>query len=329
MKRRTALQIISAITAGTAIPPGATKIMFSGLDDSLGRPLDLPEWEATVHQYGQAIVSRPAGALIKDLTADVVTVSELLDRPDSATDQAALFRISAGLSGILAIDLGDVGEKRAARIAWNIARRTADASGDQDLRVWARGRAAQDAFWLERPRTVVMTLAAEAIEIADGKPSAGLARAHAVRVYAAADGDDASEAEKALRDLKDVFARLPQDTDDQSVLAYRESQLHWAESYAQTWRGDRHAETSLANTLSLYPLHATAPRENLSLMKAAVLIKNREVDAGLDHALATMENSHRGAAGRIRLVKQVLRILPENARTLPVARELHAFTAAN
>ncbi|QXJ26854.1 XRE family transcriptional regulator [Actinomadura graeca] len=328
MKRRAAIHIISAIAAGTAIPPGAIETLFSGLDDSLGRPLGLSEWEATVHEYGQVVGTLPAGELIKDLIADIVAVGELLNRPNSTDDRAALMRVNAGLAGVLAVDFGDVGEKRAARMSWAAARQSADASGDRDLRVWVRGKAAQKAFWTERPDSVVAELASEAIGIADGTPSAGLADAYAARVYVAAARGDTDRVDSTLDDLRRVFDHLPQDTNDQSALAFRESQLRWAESYARTWNADPRAEVSLEHALSLYPSNAFAPRTNLALMKAAVMINDREIEAGLQHAITTMENDYRRCAGRAQLVKRVLHTLPGNARTLPAARELHAFTTA-
>ncbi|WP_242614592.1 helix-turn-helix domain-containing protein [Actinomadura roseirufa] len=326
VQRRTAMQIIGSVAAGTAIPPGAMETLFSGLDKALANPLDVARWEAAVHEYGQLIVTRPGGALIHDLTADIFAVNDLLNRHLDATDQAALLRVTAGLSGVLAIDLDDVGDERAARVAWDAATRAADASGDRDLRVWVRGRAAQDAFWAQRPTAVVAGLADDAVEIADGAPSAGLARAHAARAYIAADLGDTRQAHESLNALKRSFDGLPDEPSGQSVLAFRESQLRWAESYVHTQMGNKRAEDTVTRALALYPRAAQTPITNLSLMRATVLVKQRDIDSGLSHAITAYEGQRNRPRGVRLLAGQVLQALPERARNLPAARELRTLT---
>ncbi|MDL4775382.1 MULTISPECIES: XRE family transcriptional regulator [Thermomonosporaceae] len=328
VKRRAALQLITALGAGAAVPPGVLETIFAGIEDALGDPIDLAEWEATVHEYGQLLITQPNGTLISALTADIIAVGELLRRHRGSPDASGLLRISAGLSGLLAIDLGDVGDKRAARASWSIAKRAADASGDRDLRVWVRGRAAQDAVWAGRPSAVVTDLTNAAIGIAAGAPSAGLARAHAAHAYLAADQGDAGRAHESLGALKRAFDRLPDAPDDQSVLAYRESQLRWAESYVHTRAGDRRAATTLTQAGALYPSDALGPVVNLSLMRAILMIKAREIDSGLETALAPLRSRPvTVAGGTSQLVRQILRALPDQARALPAARELQALTA--
>ncbi|WP_233358852.1 XRE family transcriptional regulator [Thermomonospora amylolytica] len=327
VRRRAALQLLAALGAGAAIPPGALERVLGGIDDALGNPVDLDEWERTVHEYGQVLMTRPAGALIQDLTADIIAVGELLKRQLDAMERTGLLRVSASLSGLLAIDLGDIGDQRAARVSWATAKRAADASGDTELQVWVRGRAAQDACWAGRPQAVITGLAAEAIEIAGESPSAGLARAHAARVCLAASQGDFARAHASLAELKRTFDLLPQDT-EQSVLAFRETQLRWAESYVYTFAGDRRARDTVAHALHLYPSDAHGPRSNLELMDAAALIRAREVEAGLERALTVVER-HPDAttAGRVALTGQILQMLPHKARELPAARELRALTS--
>ncbi|WP_329518841.1 XRE family transcriptional regulator [Spirillospora sp. NBC_01491] len=328
VKRRAALQIIAALAAGTAIPPGALETVFSGIDDALGNPLDLAEWDATVHEYGQLLVTRPTGTLINDLTADIIAVGEILKRRHNAPDTAGLLRVSAGLSGVLAIDLGDSGDQRAARMSWNAAKRAADASGDRDLRVWVRGRAAQDAFWARRPDQVITNLTGEAIEIANGAPSAGLARAHAARSYVAADHGDTRKANESLGDLHRTFDQVPQIANDQSVLVFRETQFRWAQTYVYTRTGDDRAGAALSRARALYPTDSLAPVANLALMESAVLIRAGEVDIGLQQAVNTLHTGPEArAAGTNLLGRQILQTVPERAQALPAARELRTLTA--
>ncbi len=328
VKRRAALQLITALTAGATIPPGALETVFSGIEDALGNPLDIHEWERTVHEYGQQLMTQPAGALVNGLTADVIAVGNLLQRQHGMAEAANLLRVSAGLSACLAIDLGDSGDKRAARISWNVAKRAADASGDRDLRVWVRGRGAQDAAFTGRPEGVVTELAAEAISIADGTPSAGLARAHSARIYLAVDQGDGATALESLEALKRTFAQLPAGSGAQSVLNYQESQLRLSEAYAQVATGDRRADATLAQAFRLYPSTAHGPRDNLALMQAVAQVRSREIEAGLEHAVTVLSSSGSATAARTFLAKQLLRTLPDQARALPAAREVRELIAS-
>ncbi|MFI0446804.1 XRE family transcriptional regulator [Actinomadura sp. 6N118] len=331
VKRRAALQLITALGAGAAIPPGALETVLSGITDALGNPLDIDEWDANVHEYGQVLPTRPAGALVQDLTADLIAVGQLLERPHSEQDRAGLMRVSAGLSGLLAIDLGDAGDQRAARVAWSTASRAADASGDRDLRVWVRGRAAQDAAMAGRPAVTVIRLAGDAIKIADSAPSTGLARAYAARSYAATQQGDTAQAHDALAALTQTFDRLPDSTGRQTnPLSYGATQLLWAKAYVRALTGDRTADETVDQALALYPRSATAPIINLSLMRAALLVKTGEIDTGLEHAIKNLQHNQgrvMTAAGRT-ITQKIVAALPHQARSLPAAQELRALTAA-
>ncbi|MEV4675919.1 XRE family transcriptional regulator [Actinomadura sp. NPDC049382] len=327
VKRRAALQLIAALGAGAAVPPGTLEEILAGIDRATDHAVDLDEWEQAVYEYGQRIMLQPAGALIGGLTADIVAVGRLLDRSRTAHERTGLLRVSAGLSGILAIELGDAGEERSARIAWGTAHRAADASGDRELRVWTRGRAAQDALWAGRPHRVVVGLIDEAVGLAEGAATPGLARAFAARAYLAADVGDERTALESLNKVKDVAGRLPGGA--QTVLAYRESQFRWAESYVLTRTGRSQAVATLERAIASYPAGSLAPIKNLSLMRAEALVRDREIDTGLQEAISALqEHPDYSAAGTGTLASHVLAALPAQARALPAARELRALTPA-
>ncbi|WP_239067533.1 XRE family transcriptional regulator [Actinomadura bangladeshensis] len=327
VKRRAALQFLAALGAGTAVPPGTLEEILSGIDRVTGRAVDLDEWEQTVYEYGQKVVTRPTGSLVGDLTADIIAVGRLLDRARTRQEQTGLLRVSAGLSGLLAIVLGDAGEERSARITWGTARRAADKSGDRDLQVWTRGRAAQDAFWAGRSHQFVVGLIDEAITLANGTPSAGLARAYAARAYMAADQRDDRLALASLNKVKEMAGQLPDGT--QTVLAFRESQLRWTESYVLTRTGSSQATTVLGQAIDCYPPGSVVPVKNLALMRAEALVRARDIDAGLQEAVSALqEHPEHLAAGTSTLAAHVLAALPTQARALPAARELRALTPA-
>src|SRR5437868_8262515 len=187
VKRRAALQILTAISAGAAVPPGAVESVLAGVENAAGTDrLDLAEWERIVADYDHRIHRSPAGFLVEDLTADIIALDVIFKRRLSPLQQAGLLRVSAALTGLLAIDLGDAGDHRASRVAWGTATRAADASGDRTAQTWVRGRAAEDGVFTGRAPQVVSELAKDAIGIADGAPSPGLARAHAALLDLAA-----------------------------------------------------------------------------------------------------------------------------------------------
>ncbi|MFF5261887.1 XRE family transcriptional regulator [Actinomadura viridis] len=326
VKRRAALQLLAAFGAGTAVPPGVLEQVLSGVEEALGNPLDIDEWERVVDEHARRIARQPAGALVPELAPDIIAVGELLKKGLSAAERTGLLRVSGGLSALLAIDLGDVGDKRAARVSWTTTKRIADASGDRDLRVWVRGRAAEEACWAERPSKVISDLTTEAVEIADGSPSPGLVRAHAARAYLAAARGDRSQADSALSDLHRTFGKLTPSANAPSPFTFRESHLRWAETYVHAMLGDDRGTTTLDRALALYTPTSFRAVLNLELMRAAMLVKDRDIDTGLQHAVTIIERwPHEKSAGRRVLSNQILRTLPEKARTLPAARELHAL----
>ncbi|SNR26720.1 XRE family transcriptional regulator [Actinomadura mexicana] len=325
VKRRAALRLLAALGAGTAVPPGAIEEILSDIDRAAGPDPNVDEWERAVHDYGRRLVLRPTGELIGDLTADIIAVGRQLERTHDPRVRSGLLRVSANLSGLLAIGLGDAGEQRPARVSWATARRAADASGDRDLRVWTRGRAAQDAFWSPGSDGFVSDLVDEAVLIAGGVPSSGLARAYAARSYLAADRGDERTALDSLNKVKETAGSLPGGT--QTVLAFRESQFRWTESYVLTRTGNPRAGAVLERAIAFYPPGSLVPRKNLALMQAEALVRSRDIEAGLQQAIeALLEHPEFTAAGTSALKAHVLNALPDGARALPAARELRALT---
>ncbi|MFI0357306.1 XRE family transcriptional regulator [Actinomadura sp. 9N407] len=326
VKRRAALQMLAALGAGTTIPPGALEEVLSGVERALGQSVDISEWERAVREYGCLISRQPVGTLINDLTADIVAVGELLNR-EGAGSRTELLRVSAGLSALLAIEIGDVGNRRGARLAWRTAHRAADASGDRDLRVWVRAREAEEAFWAGLPPADIRSATTAAMRIADGVPCPGLPRAYSVHASLAAESGDASTAHETMNMVSEVFEGLPESMrDDPSTFGWGEARLRWNEAYIFTLTRNPRAERAVSDALALYPSGTVGPVANLQTIRAMGLIKAREVDAGLDQALTTLHD-HPISPARRRIAGQILQALPEKARSLPAAREVRAVTA--
>jgi transcriptional regulator with XRE-family HTH domain len=332
VKRRAAMQLIAALSAGAAAPPGTVETVLSGIENALGNPLDVSEWQRAAFDYDHQIHISPAGALVKDLAADIIAIGELLKNDISESQQRELLRVCAALSGLLGVDLGDAGDRRGARIAWATAIRAADASADTAMRVWTRGRAAQDAFMAERSPHVITALVEEAQHIAGDSPSGlacdGLARAYSARAYLAVQrGEHSAEISRAMGELNRTQEKAGNVDIAQSIFGYRETQMLWSQAYVYVLTNDKRAESILNEARSLYPDNALAARANLALMESIRLVKSGEVTTGLQQAVDTLQSQTRSNGGGRILSGSLLESLPGKARMLPEARELRALVA--
>ncbi|MFA1551055.1 XRE family transcriptional regulator [Actinomadura chokoriensis] len=326
MKRRAALQLIAALGAGATVPPGALEEILAGIDRAVDRPVDVDEWESAVREYGFLINRQPVGSLINDLTADIIGIGALLKRDNA--QRTDLLRISAGLSALLAIEFGDIGNRRGARLTWGTARRAADASGDRDLKVWVRAREAEEAFWFGLSPQEIGARTTEAIRISGGIPNSGLPRAYAVRASLAAERGDEATSRTTMHELSDVFEGLPDSvTSDPATFGWNEARFRWNEAYVYTLLGGPRARQAVDGALALYPPGTLGPVANLRVIDGMGMIAGREVDMGLDHTLAALQELPLSPARR-RMTGQILRTLPEEARALPAARELRILTSA-
>lgn len=326
VKRRAALRLIAAISAGATVPPGTIEAILSDIESAIGNPVDLDEWEGVVQEYGQQILIQPAGSLTHDLTADAIAIGEVLKRPLEETHKTGVLRVAAGLSSLLAIDLSDVGDKRAARVTWGSARRAADASGDRELRVWVRAKEAQKGCWEGRSYDAVSRLCSDAVQIAEEKSSPGLARAYAALAYIAAERGNSAEANSALYMFKRTFDDLPESmrtTYSQTPSSLHEGLVYWSEAYVHTILGDQKADAAISRAQALSP--GLAVNEELELFRALSLVSSHEINIGLAHALSTIRTRPFGTF-RLRVAKRMIMTLPRQARTLPAARQLHELT---
>ncbi|MFG2004145.1 helix-turn-helix domain-containing protein [Spirillospora sp. NPDC048911] len=327
VRRRAALQLIAAVGAGAAVPPGALEGLLSGIDEALSLNTDLEEWERVVDDYGRQIYRQSFDALVAPLTTDIIAVGHLLKKGRPPHEQAGLLRVSAGLSGVLAETLSNLGDDRATRRTWSTARRAADASGDRALQVWVRGRAAQHASWAGSSHHAVMSMVNEAADIASGTPTSGLARAYAAGAYMAAFHGDENTARGNLTRLKRTFDQLSHSSSEPTVLDFQEGQLRWNEAYVRTTIGEKHAVAAVEDAQSLYPPTAKAPIINLHLMRAIHLVQRNDVREGLDLAMTSLRGRPRPVMATRQLVGQILNTLPGSAQTLPGARDLRALAA--
>ena len=334
MERRAAMQILAALGTTAVVPSSAIQTILAGVNRAIGDRDDfgLDEWERTVWEYAYRGTTGPLGSTIQSLATDLVEVGGLLDRNTNPLVRSGLLRVSSQLSALLAGELDDVGSTHAAWQSWRTSRRAADASGDRDLAVWVRAREATGAYYTDKPVQVVLSLVNEAIHLAQGAPSAGLAKAYEVRAFMLASEGDAAGARAALHHLSGVFDGLPREvTADRHAIgfSFTEEYVRWDSAYVAALVGDRReASRVLDETLATYPAELVHGVANLQFMQALSLIRDHDVDEGLEHALASAPELPVNAARR-RISGQMIKALPESARALPAAQELRIRTATS
>ncbi|GII87946.1 hypothetical protein Ssi03_59360 [Sphaerisporangium siamense] len=315
MERRAAVRLLAAVSAGTVIPAGALETVLGGVERALGERVDVDGWESTVQEYGELLKVRPVGSLIPDLTAELIAVGNLLNRGNPPLAQAGLARVGAEFGWMLASQLDDIGDQRAARVTWGTARRAADASGDRDLAVWVRSKEASMARWSSRPDTVALTLADEAIGIAGARPSRGLVQAYGVRASLAA-----RRGESAAREAYTALDALEGAADQTGAARY----LSWAQSYVYVLLGDSRASSAIDKASDgVSPEHAA----EMEMLRALDLVGRRDVGEGLQQAVNVL-GVRPASASRRHMTGEILTALPEKARTLPAARTLRALLVA-
>jgi hypothetical protein len=318
MYRRAAIQLLGALSAGVSLPPGALETVLARLDRAIGDrdELHLDGWDETAAEYRQLVLVQPAGSLIGDLSADLVALGGLLAREQPSAIRAGLLRVSGELTGHLAWEFGDIGERRAARQSWRTARRSADASGDHRLSAWLRNNEADSAISTGRPDATATRLIDEAIRLAP-QPRPALAVAYGLRAKLRALHGDRVGAAMALRDCATVRDRLGDQAGNGWLLTN--------DAYVRVITDDQ-AATALERALGQTML--AGPRTSLGFVHALHLVKSREVGEGLKCALVHAQERPL-TARRKWITGQILAALPDGkSRALPPAQELRALAAS-
>ncbi|MGI5165194.1 hypothetical protein ACQEU3_12625 [Spirillospora sp. CA-253888] len=330
VKRR---ELLQTFALGAAVGPLASlEDLRTGLGRALGPP-DLADWERTAWEYGHRYWTGVTGRLAPELALELAELRESLERDLPGPLRHGLRRVASQLSALLAEDLCDLGEYRAAWRWWRTSRQAADASGDRDLAVWVRAREGMRSLLGGRHEQVTASLTREALDLAGGRPSIGLARALTNRAHMAAEHDDGRGVLAALYAIEEVAASLPDAATRDQIPAWS-----WPES--TTWAiqastlarvGDTaRADEAIDRALALYPAELAHARTQTSLYRSLSLVQAREVEEGLGHALDTLAPALESGQRTTLIdhqVQRIVKVLPARARALPAARELRALVA--
>jgi len=332
MQRRALLRLLSVLGPGAAISASTIDAVHAGLWRLTGESADrdVDAWEQVAWDYAQGVWTDLSGSRSADLAADIHDLSQQLARTTDDAERASLLRVYAQLSAFLALDLPLMAGPRACWRAWAAARTAADASGDRDLAIWVRGQEAEESYYMKRPGPAADNLTAEAVRLADGRPCLGLLNALEVRSRIHADQRQADAAHKALRELKETYATLPDQVTGDPISVWGRPLTHilWVEGWVLTKLGDaRRAAPLLEQAIADSAQERVGGRTNIALVQMWAVIKQGEVTEGLDRAVQLV-GSLPVSPERRRIVGEILNDLPERARALSAARELRTLVSA-
>ena len=331
MERRTLMQLIPILGIHTAVSPEVLNRVFGAADKSIGSLSNDPdEWSWTVFERWHYYTTNRPGAAVPMLATDLLQVTELLGKTESAVVRNGLTRIAAHLASLMGSDLGDVGQVQSAVRAFATARRFADASSDRALAAWIRANEALHSLWLGRPAAVVDRLARDAVDIAEGKPSAGLMNAYGARALIGAMQGDRETVHHALDKVDEIWERRPQEVDGvtgPATWTWTRSPFR-ARGYAHALLGEPMAANELdaAYQSQIRIGHKGAAR-SIRLMQALHMVKNRDLQ-GLTLAVQVGEETSFSAQRRT-VATKILDALPSKAKASEPAQRLRELIAAS
>lgn len=183
--------------AGAVIAPViASDLISAGFATRLRGGPSTDAWEAKLTTYGTEYMSMGAADIQRRVSGELVTVQQQLEDP-------RLWSVASRLMTLYAKTFpGSDGSKA---VHWyRMAARAADESGDDEARVWVRGRAAIALGYEGASLGVADVLADQALAISD-RPSLGLLNAVMGKAHAAAIRGDHSSALELADDGRRIF----------------------------------------------------------------------------------------------------------------------------
>lgn len=195
VKRRTFLSDVAA----TAIAPVvASDLLSAGFAARLRGGPSLDDWEGKLAEYGTEYMSLGAADIQRRVSRELLVVQQQLDTPRLWSVASRLMTLYAktfpGSDGVKAVNW------------YRLAAEAADQSGDNDARVWVRGRAAIALGYEGAALGVANMLADQAMAISE-KPSLGLLNAIMGKAHAAAIRGDDKTARALMEEGRRIFDR--------------------------------------------------------------------------------------------------------------------------
>ncbi|MFD3994263.1 helix-turn-helix domain-containing protein [Streptomyces sp. NPDC058548] len=277
VRRRTFLSDVAA----TAIAPVvASDLLSAGFAARLHGGPSVDDWEGKLSEYGTEYMSLGAADIQRRVSRELVVVQQQLDTP-------RLWSVASRLMTLYAKTFpGSDGTKA---VSWyRLAAEAADQSGDDDARVWVRGRAAI-ALGYEGAALGVADLLADQAMAISGKPSLGLLNAIMGKAHAAAIRGDAATARKLMEQGRRVFDKAAsyEQTSDYAVPWWR---MNVFISLLAARLGDEGTAVA-AQDAARRELPAELPRfaTHLEMHRGLMLARSGDVSGGVTYARAALD----------------------------------------
>jgi transcriptional regulator with XRE-family HTH domain len=184
-----------ASTAAIAVAPMATaELIYRGFSAAAHEHVTVDHWQDRVRALGQSYMSEGAAALQPRIAGDLVILQGQLGRP-------ALWGVASRY--LTTFGKTTPGAREATRW-YGLAAVAADRSGDDETRVWVRGRSALALAYEGAGLATAARLADEALAIS-GRPTLGRLNALIARAHVAAFRHDLAAMEESVGEALRVF----------------------------------------------------------------------------------------------------------------------------
>ncbi|MFD3806170.1 helix-turn-helix domain-containing protein [Streptomyces sp. NPDC058619] len=277
VERRTFLTDV----AGVAIAPViASDLLSAGFSARLSGGPSVDAWEAKLSTYGTEYMSLGAADIQRRISGELVVVQQQLDTP-------RLWSVASRLMTLYAKTFpGSDGSKA---VHWyRMAARAADESGDDEARVWVRGRAAIALGYEGASLGVADVLADQALAISE-RPSLGLLNAVMGKAHAAALRGDRATALKLAEDGRRIFDKAGsyEQTSDYAVPWWR---MNVFLSLLLARLGDEQGAVQ-AQEAARRELPAELPRfaTHLEMHRGLMLARSGDVSGGTAYARGALD----------------------------------------
>jgi transcriptional regulator with XRE-family HTH domain len=262
--------------AGAVIAPViASDLISAGFAARLRGGPSVDEWEAKLSAYGTEYMSVGAADIQRRVSGELVAVQQQLEEP-------RLWSVAARLMTLYAKTFpGSDGSKA---VHWyRMAASAADESGDDEARVWVRGRASIALGYEGASLGVADVLADQALAISE-RPSLGLLNAVMGKAHTAAIRGDRGTALRLVDDGRRIFDKAGsyEQTSDYAVPWWR---MNVFLSLLLARLGDERGAVE-AQEAARRELPAELPRfaTHLEMHRGLLLARSGDMSGGADHA---------------------------------------------
>lgn len=273
-------EFLSTAAATAVAPVVASDLLTTGFAARLAGGPSVDDWEAKLAAYGTDYMSMGAADIQRRIANELVIVQQQLDSP-------RLWSVASRLMTLFAKTYpGSDGSKA---VNWyRMAARAADESGDDDARIWVRGRAAIALGYEGASLGVADVVADQAMAISE-KPSLGLLNAIMGKAHAAAIRGDHDTARTLMEQGRRVFDKAAsyEQTSDYAVPWWR---MNVFMSLLAARLGDEGAAVA-AQEAAKKELPATLPRfaTHLEMHRGLMIARAGDPAGGVAYARSALD----------------------------------------